>query len=82
MGGLNLSVLLSSFGIGLKGNILFSYFIIALFFKHRFSGQHSFSGGDGIVLVGEDAGDDGVVLGGGGYLPGEDVRGGRGVGGG
>ena len=34
--------LLSSFGIGLKGNIfyilnLFSCFIIALFFRHRFS---------------------------------------------
>ena len=44
MGGLKLSIfLLSSFGIGLKGsifdilNILFSYFIIALFVRHRFS---------------------------------------------
>ena len=63
MGGLKLSVfLMSSFGIGLKGsifdilnilnilNILFSCFIIALFCRHRFSGQDSFSGGDGIVL--------------------------------
>ena len=46
MGGLNLSFLLSSFNIGLNIevgsifdilNILFSYFIIALFFRHLFS---------------------------------------------
>ena len=51
-------------------NILFSWFIIALFFRHRVSGQDSFSGGDRIVLEG------------GGYLPGEDGRGGEDAGGG
>ena len=81
MGGLKLNVFLfSSFGIGLKGNIsniLFSYFIIALFFRHRVlkfidlclsrqAGKFvsfSLSVGDG---------------GGGGYLSGEDGRGGHG----
>ena len=36
MGGLSI-FLLSSFGIGSILNILFSYFIIALFFRRRFS---------------------------------------------
>ena len=76
MGGLKLSFfLLSSFG--LKGsilnilNILFSYFIIALFFRPGLQNNFvSFSLSVlkfGVVLVGEGAG---------GYLSGEDARGG------
>ena len=81
-----------SFGIGLTGsifdilNILFSYIIIALFFRHRTSRVFKF-----IDLLSRQAGKFesfslsvlkfGVVLGdggggGGGYLPGEDGRGG------
>ena len=75
MGGLKVNILLSIFGIGLKGSILniFSYFIIALFFRHRvlkFIDLYLSRQACKLSFIGVT---DAVVLGG-GYLSGEDER--------